>query len=160
MSIEIEEAIQEWMIRHKKTLACAESCTGGLLSSQLTAIPGASNYFLGSLVAYSNQLKEKLLHVSSKTLQTKGAVSPEAVHEMWKGILQATGADFAVAVYGIAGPTGGTPDKPVGTIFYALGFKDQSPEMGTFHFKGPRNLVILRTTRYLLALIWNQLKKI
>ncbi|MGH2612370.1 MAG: nicotinamide-nucleotide amidohydrolase family protein [Rhabdochlamydiaceae bacterium] len=154
----IEEAIQQWMIKNKKTVACAESCTGGLLASQLTAIPGASNYFLGSLVTYSNQLKEKMLQVSSKTLHTKGAVSSEAVHEMWKGVLHVTGADFAVAVSGIAGPTGGTPDKPVGTVFYAIGFKESSPEIGTFHFKGVRNLVILRTTRRLLALIWNQLR--
>lgn len=153
----IEEAIQQWMIKNKKTVACAESCTGGMLSSHLTAIPGASNYFLGSLITYSNQMKEKLLHVSSKTLQAKGAVSSEAVHEMWRGVLQLTGADFAVAVSGIAGPTGGTPEKPVGTVFYAIGFKDKPPEIGTFHYKGARNLIILRTTRRLLALMWSQL---
>lgn len=153
----LEEAIQEKMIKNKKTLACAESCTGGFLSSQLTAIPGASNYFLGSLVTYSNSLKQHLLHVSSKTLESKGAVSSETVHEMWKGVLQATGADFAVAVSGIAGPSGGTGEKPVGTVFYALGFKEKPPEIGVLHFKGPRALVILRTTRRLLSLIWNQL---
>lgn len=154
----LEEAIQEWMIKNKKTLACAESCTGGFLSSQLTSIPGASNYFLGSIVAYSNSLKQHLLHVSSKTLETKGAVSAETVHEMWKGALQATGADFAVAVSGIAGPSGGTAEKPVGTVFYAIGFKNTAPEVGALHFKGPRHLVILRTTRRLLSLIWNQLR--
>lgn len=153
----IEEAIQLWMIRNKKKLACAESCTGGFLASQLTAIPGASNYFLGSLVTYSNQLKEKLLHVSSKTISAKGAVSTETVQEMWKGVLSETGADFGIAVSGIAGPTGGTAEKPVGTVFYAIGFKDQPPVVGTFHFKGPRSLVILRTTRALLGLVWNQL---
>ncbi|MGD0664924.1 MAG: nicotinamide-nucleotide amidohydrolase family protein [Rhabdochlamydiaceae bacterium] len=155
----LEEAIQEWMIRHKKTVACAESCTGGMISFQLTQIPGASNYFLGSLVTYSNHLKEKLLHVSPGTLKSEGAVSRETVHEMWKGVLQATGADFGVAVSGIAGPSGGTPDKPVGTVFYALGFKGSEPEIGTFHFKGPRSLVILRTTRRLLALIWEATAK-
>ncbi len=154
----LEEAIQEWMIKNNKTLACAESCTGGFLSSQLTAIPGASNYFLGSIVSYSNSLKNKLLHVSSETLNSKGAVSSETVHEMWKGVLQATGADFGVAVSGIAGPSGGTSEKPVGTVFYAIGFKGKTPEVGTFHFKGPRHLVILRTARRLLALIWKQLR--
>jgi nicotinamide-nucleotide amidase len=154
----IEEAIQQWMVQHKKTMVCAESCTGGTLSSNLTAIPGASAYFLGSLITYSNHMKEKLLHVSSKTLQISGAVSGETVHEMWKGVLQASGADFAVAVSGIAGPSGGTPEKPVGTVYYALGFKGKYAEVGTFHYKGPRHLIILRTTRRLLALIWNHLQ--
>jgi PncC family amidohydrolase len=108
-------------------------------------------------LTYSNSLKQHLLHVSSKTLESKGAVSSETVHEMWKGVLQATGADFAVAVSGIAGPSGGTGEKPVGTVFYALGFKEKPPEIGVLHFKGPRALVILRTTRRLLSLIWNQL---
>ncbi len=153
----LEEAIQDWMIQHKKTVACAESCTGGLLASHLTAVPGSSAYFLGSIVAYSNRLKEAALQVSSQTLDTKGAVSLEAVQEMWAGVLKLTGADLAVAVSGIAGPSGGTPDKPVGTVFYAIGFKNKTPEVGSFHYAGPRNLIILRTTRRLLALIWNQL---
>lgn len=153
----LEEAIQEWMIKNKKTVACAESCTGGFLASQLTAVPGASAYFLGSIVSYSNQLKEAALKVSSETLKTKGSVSLEAVQEMWKGVLKLTGADFGVAVSGIAGPSGGTAEKPVGTIFYAIGFKNKAPEVATFRYAGPRNLVILRTTKRLLSLIWNQL---
>lgn len=156
----IEEAIQLWMIKNHKTMACAESCTGGLISSALTAIPGASAYFMGSLVTYSNYLKEKLLNVSPMTLKAKGAVSSETVHEMWKGVLQVTGADFAVAVSGVAGPAGGTEEKPVGTVFYAAGFKGDVPEAGSMHFKGARSVVLLRTTRYLLALIWNQFKRV
>jgi PncC family amidohydrolase len=152
------KAIQAWMVAHKKTLACAESCTGGRLSASLTAIPGASGYFLGSLVTYSNQLKEKILHVSPNTLKTKGAVSLEVVGEMWKGTLQVTGADFVVAVSGIAGPTGGTPGRPVGTIFYALGFKGQKPEIGSFRCSGSRTAIISRATRKLLALIWKRLQ--
>lgn len=154
----IEEAIQLRMIQHKKSFACAESCTGGFLAAQLTAIPGSSAYFLGSLVTYSNYLKEKLLHVSPETLSTKGAVSSETAEEMWRGVLKITDADFGAAVTGIAGPGGGTPEKPVGTVFYAIGFRDQKPKLGALHFKGSRNLVILRTTRSLLALIWNQLR--
>lgn len=153
----LEEAIQNWMIQNKKTVACAESCTGGFLASQLTAIPGASAYFLGSIVSYSNRLKEMVLGVSPETLATKGAVSLETVKEMWTGVLKTTGADFGIAVSGIAGPSGGTAEKPVGTVFFAVGFKDKAPEVGSFRYEGPRNLIILRTTRRLLSLIWNQL---
>ncbi len=149
----IEEKIQEWMISHKKTLACAESCTGGLLASQLTMIPGASDYFLGSLVTYSAQLKGKLLHVKS----LKDVVSKDCVREMWQGVLQVTGADFAVAVSGIAGPKGGTVEKPVGTIFYALGFKGKLPEVGTFHINGSRRDVIQKTVARLLELIFTNI---
>ncbi|MFI5335096.1 MAG: nicotinamide-nucleotide amidohydrolase family protein, partial [Chlamydiales bacterium] len=104
----LEEAIHHWMVKHRQTLAFAESCTGGFMASQLTAIPGASEYFLGSIVTYSNSLKEGLLGVSADTLKKHGAVSREAVHEMWTGLLKKTGADYGIAVSGIAGPTGGT----------------------------------------------------
>lgn len=157
MSGKIEEAIQKWMIEHHQTLACAESCTGGALAAALTAIPGASRYFLGSVVAYSNTLKSRLLQVSSKTLNTHGAVSAEAVHEMWRGVLEATGADVGVAVSGVAGPSGGTVEKPVGTVYYAIGFKNRDPEIASFHVKGERKVVILQATRRLLRLLWKML---
>jgi PncC family amidohydrolase len=88
------EAIHDWMVKHHKTLALAESCTGGFMASQLTALSGASDYFLGSLVTYANQLKEDLLDVSPETLKKHGAVSREVVHEMWTGLMQKTGADY------------------------------------------------------------------
>ncbi len=153
----MEEAIQVWMVQRHQTLALAESCTGGFLASQLTSLPGASDYFLGSLVAYSNQLKERLLNVSPETLKKHGAVSSQVVQEMCTGLLETTGADYGIAVSGIAGPSGGTVEKPVGTIFYAIGKKEEEPEVGTFHVKGNRQTVILRTTKRLLALF---LKKI
>lgn len=153
----IEEAIQEWMIKHQKTLAVAESCTGGMIASSITQIPDSSKYFLGSLVTYSNSMKEKLLNVSPKTLQEYGAVSTQTVEEMWRGVLKASGADFGVAVSGIAGPSGGTAEKPVGTVFYAVGFKGSKPEIGQLHFNGERSLVLHRTTRRLLALIWTEI---
>ncbi|HUD01151.1 MAG TPA: CinA family protein [Rhabdochlamydiaceae bacterium] len=151
------EAIHEWMVKHHKTLALAESCTGGFMASQLTALPGASDYFLGSIVTYANQLKEDLLDVSPETLKKHGAVSREVVHEMWTGLMQKTGADYGIAVSGIAGPQGGTAAKPVGTIFYALGKKGEKPEAGTLHFKGNRQIVISQTTKELFGLL---LKKI
>ena len=153
----LEEAIHDWMIKRHHTLALAESCTGGFMASQLTALPGASDYFLGSIVSYSNQLKEDLLSVSPETLKKHGAASEEVVHEMWTGLLKKTGADYGIAVTGIAGPKGGTPKKPVGTIFYALGKKGEMPAVGTLHFKGNRQTVILRTTKWLFGLF---LKKI
>jgi len=156
-SSKMEEAIQSWMIKHQKTLALAESCTGGFMASQLTAVPGASSYFLGSLVTYSNQLKEDLLGVSPETLKNHGAVSPEVVHEMWTGLLKKTGADYGIAVSGIAGPTGGSSEKPVGTVFYALGKRGEKPQINTLHFKGNRQTVILRTTKWLFGLLLKQI---
>ena len=153
----LEEAILHWMVKHQKTLALAESCTGGFMASQLTAIPGASEYFLGSIVSYANQLKEDLLGVSPETLKKHGAVSREAVHEMWMGLMRKTGADYGIAVSGIAGPQGGTPEKPVGTVVYAMGKTGEVPEIHTLHMKGNRQTVILRTTKKLFGFL---LKKI
>lgn len=147
------ENIQGWMIKHHKTLAAAESCTGGFFSAQLTAIPGASDYFLGSLVTYSNALKEKFLHVPSTTLKTHGAASQETVLAMWKGVIEVTGADFGVAISGIAGPSGGSSQKPVGTVYFAYGFKHQKPLMGSHHFEGSRTAVIAKATHHILELI-------
>lgn len=153
----LEEAIQRWMVKHRQTLALAESCTGGFMAAQLTAIQGASEYFLGSVVAYANSLKEGLLGVSADTLKKYGAVSKEVVHEMWTGLMKQSGADYGIAVSGIAGPQGGTPDKPVGTIFYALGKKSQMPVIDTLHVKGNRQTVILRTTKKLFGFLLKNL---
>jgi nicotinamide-nucleotide amidase len=153
----IEEAIHETLIQRKKTLALAESCTGGLIASHLTALPGASAYFLGSLVVYSNSLKERLLGVSPETLRQHGSVSPEVASEMLQGLFKATGADYGIAVSGIAGPTGGTPEKPVGTIWAAIGERGKPPHIGTFQARGSRETIILSTTRRLLGHLWRQL---
>jgi nicotinamide-nucleotide amidase len=100
-------------------LACAESCTGGLASHLLTEQPGSSAWFLGAVVAYSNDAKSGLLFVPADVLATQGAVSREAVLAMAEGARRAFGAECSLAVSGIAGPTGGTPDKPVGTVWMA-----------------------------------------
>jgi nicotinamide-nucleotide amidase len=104
----------------KKTLALAESCTGGNLAHRVTNVPGASEIFLGGVVSYSNAAKQNLLGVRAETLATHGAVSAEVAGEMAQGARDRFGADFALAVTGIAGPGGGTPEKPVGTVFIAL----------------------------------------
>lgn len=151
MSTKTAEALHQWFMESKKTLAFTESCTGGLLASQITAYPGASQYFLGSLVVYSNTLKEKILNVSSKTIAVEGAVSSETVQEMLTGLLKVTTADFGVAVTGIAGPSGGSVQKPIGTIFYALGAKGGKIESGSFSIQGNRQTIMLSTCDQLLG---------
>lgn len=116
----IEEALHLHFIESNETIAFAESCTGGLLSARMTKFGGASRYFLGSLVTYSNQLKEAILGVRGETLTSVGAVSDLCVKEMVEGLYDRTRADWTVAVSGIAGPTGGSSEKPVGTIYYAI----------------------------------------
>lgn len=102
------------------TLATAESCSGGLISHRITNVPGASRYFLGGLVTYSYRAKETLLGVSPATLRTHGAVSPQTAREMAAGVRRALGADVGLGVTGIAGPGGGTPEKPVGLVYLGL----------------------------------------
>jgi len=102
------------------TLAVAESCTGGLICHRLTNVPGSSAYFLGGVVSYANSAKEELLGVSRSTLERFGAVSAETAVSMAQGVRRRFGADISVAVTGIAGPTGGTPEKPVGLTYVAL----------------------------------------
>jgi len=119
----LEEVVGQLLKDRKLRLATAESCTGGYLAHQLTTIPGSSAYFKGSIVAYSNEIKEKCLEVKPETLKLHGAVSEETVIEMVKGALKLLEVDIAVATSGIAGPGGGTPDKPVGTIWMAVGNK-------------------------------------
>ena len=108
------------LARRGKTLALAESCTGGLVANRITNVPGASNIFPGGIVAYSNSVKQKFLGVRAKTLARHGAVSEPVAREMAAGARKKFGADFAMAVTGIAGPGGGTKSKPVGTVFIAL----------------------------------------
>jgi nicotinamide-nucleotide amidase len=108
------------LLAHKLTLATAESCTGGLLGHRLTEVPGSSEYFLGGIIAYSNEIKERVLGVKLATLERHGAVSPETAGEMARGAWRVLGTDVAVSVTGIAGPGGGTADKPVGLTYIAL----------------------------------------
>lgn len=112
--------IQQLMLERKKKLILSESCTGGLLASWLVAIPGSSGYFEGSLVTYSNQMKQEMLNVSEDLIEQAGAVSEEVVAMMGKGALLHSSADISIAVSGIAGPEGGTEAKPVGTVAFSL----------------------------------------
>ena len=117
---EIEQVVVRILTEKKKTLALAESCTGGGIANRVTNVPGASAVFLGGVVSYANLAKEKFLEVRAETLQQHGAVSEAVAREMAEGARAKFGADFAIAVTGIAGPTGGSAEKPVGTVFIAL----------------------------------------
>lgn len=117
---EIENTVVQLLTQQKKTLALAESCTGGNIAHRVTNVPGASAVFLGGVVSYANAVKEKFVGVHPETLQQYGAVSEAVAREMAAGAREKFGSDFALAVTGIAGPGGGTPEKPVGTVFIAL----------------------------------------
>lgn len=151
--------LQKLLLKEKKTLALAESCTGGCLSHVITSESGSSQYFLGSFVTYSNELKRTLLGVRSETLENYGAVSSQTVQEMAGGVLKHTGSDFALAVSGVAGPTGGTKENPVGTVWFAIGYKDGSIESQKFQFPGDRETVIFRSSYQALFLLYNKLIK-
>lgn len=117
---QLAEVIIKILKERKMTLSTAESCTGGNIAHLITSVPGSSAVFNGSIVSYANQVKSKLLNVESNIIDTKGAVSQEVVEAMAKGACQAVNTDFALATSGIAGPDGGTAEKPVGTVWIAL----------------------------------------
>ena len=117
---EIEAVVVRLLTERKKTLAVAESCTGGCLAHRVTNVPGASAVFLGGLVTYSNEAKQKFLGVRAETLAAHGAVSEAVAREMAEGARSANWRGFCCCSYRIAGPGGGTKDKPVGTVFIAL----------------------------------------
>jgi nicotinamide-nucleotide amidase len=133
----MESVVGKLLQNKGKILATAESCSGGLIGHKITTVPGSSNYFAGGVVAYSNALKEKLLGVDSSLLASHGAVSPAVAKAMAVGIRHKTEADIGVAVTGIAGPTGGTPEKPVGTVFIGLSTPDETIDIHC-HFPGDR----------------------
>ncbi len=136
-----------------RTLAVAESCTGGSLGGRLTNVPGSSEYFLGGVIAYSNALKQTLLGVPVETLAAHGAVSEETACAMAAGVMRATGADLGVSVTGIAGPGGGTPDKPVGLVYIGIARKDGSVKAFRHLLWGHRELIRARAVQASLVLL-------
>jgi nicotinamide-nucleotide amidase len=134
------------------TLATAESCTGGLVAARLTAVPGSSEVFLGGVVAYSNEVKSRELGVPEAVLERFGAVSAEAAEAMAAGARERLGADVAVSVTGVAGPGGGTPEKPVGLVFlHAQGPNGSSTRQ--LDFPGDREAIRGRATAAALHLV-------
>jgi len=147
----MEEVVGRLLTEKRMTLAVAESCTGGLIGHRLTNVPGSSAYVLGDVVAYSNALKEAALGVCATTLAAHGAVSAEVAAEMATGVRARTGADLGLATTGIAGPDGGTPDKPVGTVFVGLA-TDARTFSQRYQLWGTRDWVKLLTSQ--IALDW------
>ena len=119
----LEKTIGVLLKEKGETLCTAESCTGGMIAHQITTVPGSSDYFIGSVVAYSNRIKEKELGVNSTTLEKEGAVSRQVVEQMAQGVRERFGAGYSIATSGIAGPAGGTAEKPVGTVWIAVAGK-------------------------------------
>jgi nicotinamide-nucleotide amidase len=150
-SREMEEMVGEKLLKNEKTLSVAESCTGGLIGNRLTDVAGSSQYFQGGVISYSNQAKMDLLGVSNQTLDAHGAVSAETAREMAMGVRSCMHTDLGLAVTGIAGPDGGSRDKPVGTVHMAL-----SSEKGVFtekyRFWGKRKQIKLNSA--MMALDW------
>lgn len=156
--IALEKAILDVMEQHKFTLSTAESCTGGYIAQLITQHPGCSSVFVGGAVTYSNELKMSVLNVKKETLDIYGAVSEETVKEMAEGARINFKTDYAVSVSGIAGPDGGTPDKPVGTVWVAVASK-RHVIARLFNFSNRRAQNIERSAVAALAMVWNELKQ-
>ena len=153
----LENISTELKKRHL-TVATAESCTGGLIAHTLTNISGSSNYFERGVVSYSNRAKMELLNVPEDTLKKVGAVSKEVAKAMAEGIRIKSNADIGLSTTGIAGPTGGTPEKPVGLVYIGLSIKDKTI-VKKFQFKGNRLQNKESTCNAALELLLEQIRK-
>jgi len=161
MSLEnkiISKEIQQYLYDQGKTLATAESCTGGRIAEAIIAVPGASNYFKGGIISYTNEVKEQLLKVDPQVLEEKTAVCEEVAVQMVKGVCEALHTDFAISATGIAGPGGGTPEIPVGTIWLGYGSKDDVRTYKLTEDEG-RDINLAIATRTALKLFLEYLKE-
>ena len=139
----MEKVVGKLLAARNETIATAESCTGGYIAHIITSHPGSSKYFKGSVVSYDNEVKQNVLHVSNQTLQTVGAVSEETVKEMLKGVLDILKTNYAIAVSGIMGPDGGNEEKPVGTVWIAVGNKENiTTQKSNLRFDRMRNIQV------------------
>ncbi len=153
--IEVEDRARDVLERleqREETLAVAESCTGGLLGATVTEVPGASEVFLGGIISYSNAVKEEIVGVPGELLERHGAVSEQVARAMAAGVCERLRATWGVAITGIAGPSGGTDDKPVGLVYWAVaGPEGVAPEHRVF--SGDRSTVRLRSVQSALDLL-------
>jgi nicotinamide-nucleotide amidase len=149
---ELEEVVGDILKAKRQTLAVAESCTGGFLGNRITNVPGSSLYFLQGIVAYSNEAKINLLDVNSKKIETYGAISPQVARAMAKGIKEKSKATYGLSITGIAGPSGGTPEKPVGLVYTALSW-DGGIEVKKNLFLGNRNAIKFQSSQKALDML-------
>ena len=141
------------------TIAVAESCTGGLVGARLTEVPGSSGYFVGGVIAYANAVKMAVLGVPELLLEEHGAVSEPVALAMAEGALSAFGADLAVATTGIAGPSGGSPEKPVGTVYIALVSREGEHRCRRHQFEADRSSVRCQTVDAALGMVTEYLEE-
>jgi nicotinamide-nucleotide amidase len=156
MNLIIEKTIEK-LSKQNQSISFAESCTGGRIAAAFTAISGASNILNGSCVTYSNEIKHKWLNVEQNTLDDFGAVSQQCVSEMLDGIKKMSNSDYAIAVSGIAGPTGGSELKPVGTVYIGL-LTPTSKEVFHSIFNGDREEIQTQATEFSIEKLANYLK--
>jgi nicotinamide-nucleotide amidase len=157
--MEIVTKIQNILKENNLTITCAESCTGGLIASKITSISGSSAIFRGSVVTYCNEIKEQELDVKKDTMIKYGVVSCEVVSQMLDGVLNKFDASIAIAVSGVAGPNGGTKDKPVGTVVIGVkGIKDIS-NIQIYHFEGSRIDIQNQAKDTALSIVYKELSK-
>lgn len=171
---QLQELVQEWLVANKdeplekalgdlllvrnKTIATAESCSGGYIAHLLTSVAGSSAYYKGTVVAYSYDAKETILGVQNTTLENKGAVSEETITEMFKGLMKVTTADYGIATSGIMGPGGGTDDKPVGTVWVAVGSREKMvAKRLQFRFDRAKNIEL--TAAHALLMLFQFVKE-
>jgi competence/damage-inducible protein CinA-like protein len=148
----LEEVVGMYLVMRQKTVAVAESCTGGMVSERLTRTPGSSGFFLGGAVCYSNELKNKIAGVPMTLIEEHGAVSKPVAQAMAEGIRKRSGASIGLGITGIAGPSGGTTEKPVGLVFIALA-DERSAQIREFRFPGSRERVRLLASQAALEMI-------
>ena len=146
--------LQNLLRAHNKTITSAESCTGGLVASMITEISGSSDIFNGSIVTYSNEIKNQELKVEKDTLDKYGAVSTQVVKEMLTGVIKKFKADYAIAISGIAGPNGGTKNKPVGTVVIGVMGKNIGQDIEICHFEGTRKTVQIQAAKHSLKKVF------
>jgi nicotinamide-nucleotide amidase len=157
--VSLEGLVGRYLKKSGLTLAVAESCTGGLIGHRLTDVPGASDYFLGGVVSYSNEAKHDLLRVPPEVLARHGAVSPETARDMARGVRRVFNAAVGLATTGIAGPTGGSVEKPVGTVYIGLA-TDAGEEVWHYQFHGNRTEIKILTAETALDRLRRELKQL
>ena len=151
--------LQNILKLNKKTITCAESCTGGAVSFIITSISGSSEIFNGSIVSYSNEIKNQELNVSKNTLEDFGAVSIQTVEEMLEGVIKKFNADYAIAISGIAGPFGATKNKPVGTVVIGICDRNNTKIVDLHYFSGSRQEVQIQAAKTALNKIFKFIQK-
>lgn len=154
----LSRQIQDLLYDNGKTLGTAESCTGGRIAEAIIAVPGASNYFKGGIISYTDEIKMRLLHVNEKTLEDQTAVCEDVAKQMVTGACDALNVDYAISATGIAGPGGGTKDIPVGTIWLGFGSKDDVESYLLTEDNG-RDINLAKATNQALKLFLDYIKR-